>query len=68
MEDGEGNSMGSGFRIVVDQMEPLLQALQTVTRRLSRRPEDLPRKGIYAFYEDGRAIYGSIPVGGRIVR
>ena len=58
MEDGEENSMRSGFRIIVDQMEPLLQALQnsqplTVDEGL----RNFPRKGIYAFYENGRAIH-----------
>ena len=57
MEDGEENSMRSGFRIIVDQMEPLLQQLQnSQPLTVGEGLRNLPRKGIYAFYENDRAI------------
>ena len=50
--------MPSSFQKIIDEMEPLLQALQAST---SHSAEDdlrnLPQKGVYVFYENGRAIY-----------
>ena len=50
--------MRSGFQKIVDHMEPLFQALlarplHTVKNGL----RNLPQRGVYAFYENDRAIY-----------
>ena len=50
--------MRAGFQAIVDQMEPLLQALQmSPAKAVKDGLRGLPKRGVYAFYENGRAIY-----------
>lgn len=50
--------MKADFQAIVDQMEPLLQALQMSPAQTIRDGlRCLPRRGVYAFYENGEAIY-----------
>ena len=50
--------MSPGFQAIVDQMEPLLHALQmSPAQTVKDGLRGLPKRGIYAFHENGRAIY-----------
>ena len=50
--------MRSGFQKIVDQMEPLFQALlASPPHTVENGLRNLPHRGVYAFYENGRAIY-----------
>ena len=46
------------FQKIIDQMEPLLQELlNSSPHTIENGLRNLPRKGVYAFYENGEAIY-----------
>ena len=50
--------MRSDFKNIADQMEPLFQALlASQTHTVVNGLRNLPQKGVYAFYENGKAIY-----------
>ena len=50
--------MRSGFQKIVDLMEPLFQALlASPPHTVENGLRNLPQRGVYAFYENGRAIY-----------
>ena len=50
--------MNPDFQKIIDQMEPLLQQLITSSpHTLEDGLRNLPRKGVYAFYENGQTIY-----------
>ncbi len=50
--------MRADFQAIVDQLEPLLQALQmSPAHNLKSGLRGIPKRGVYAFYENGRAIY-----------
>ena len=50
--------MDPAFQKIIEQMEPLLKELQNGSAQtIEGGLRGLPRKGIYAFYEKGKAIY-----------
>ena len=50
--------MRSGFQKIVDHMEPLFQALlASPLHTVKNGLRNLPQRGVYAFYENDRAIY-----------
>ena len=50
--------MNPDFQKIIDQMDPLLEELITSSpHTIEDGPRNLPRKGVYAFYENGKAIY-----------
>ena len=58
MEDGGGLPTPSGFLKIIDRMKPLLRELQeSSSHSIKDGLGNLLRKGVYAFYEDGKAIY-----------
>ena len=58
MEDGGGLPTPSGFLKIIDRMKPLLRELQeSSSHSIKDGLGNFLRKGVYAFYEDGKAIY-----------
>ena len=50
--------MNAEFQSIVDQMEPLLEQLEDCNPLVAQDDlKRLPRRGVYAFYEGGEAIY-----------
>ena len=50
--------MNPDFQKIINQMEPLLEELMTSSpHTIEDGLRNLPRKGVYAFYENGKAIY-----------
>ena len=50
--------MNPDFQKIIDQMDPLLKELKTSSpHTIEDGLRNLPRKGVCAFYENGKAIY-----------
>ena len=50
--------MNRDFQQIIDKMDPLLRKLQTSPpSTVHGGLKDLPQRGVYAFYENGQAIY-----------
>ncbi len=49
--------MNTDFLGIIEQMEPLLKRLKECPALAWNKLQDIPSKGVYAFYENGEAIY-----------
>ena len=56
VNDGH-ESLPASFEEVVAQLKPLLEELQSGPAYHGRTLRELPSKGVYVFYEDGRPMY-----------
>ena len=52
-----GKNMNDEFRALVDELPGLLERLLNSSLRPRRNLGNLPRRGIYVFFEEGRPIY-----------
>ena len=50
-------SIPMSFEEIVSQMEPLLKELRNSPTHHVRTLRDLPKKGVYVFYENGEPMY-----------
>ena len=58
MEDGGGLPTPSGFLKIIDRMKlPLREFQESSSHSIKDSLGNFLRKGVYAFYEDGKAIY-----------
>ena len=56
MNDGQ-ESTPTSFEEVVAQLKPLLEELRSGPAYYGRTLRELPTKGVYVFYEDGKPVY-----------
>ena len=50
-------AMPASFEEIVTQLEPLLEELQSSLAYHGQTLRNLPNKGVYVFYEDGKPMY-----------